>query len=459
MHHTIKIMTLNINGVSNTRMRMLDEFTHKQDVDIAPLQEVTHDNFDTVRGYNAILNIGMEKRGTAILAKWEHTLREIKRLPSGRSIAATLLDVWIINVYAPSGAEKRHDREIFFNQGITYLFPTSSTRLIMAGDFNCVTSSVDCSGAPNMSRALKSLLAGMGLADAWDTHHIRPAYTHFTSGGAARIDRIYITDELRSRKQGSKDIPAVFTDHLAVALRITFGTPATVPRRFTWRMNITLLRQQSFKQQLNDHWANRRRAARQFPTKVQWWESRVKRRLRQVFQREGTARQRDRRELENLYYEMMHQVLQNPIPNENTGMILRKLKAIIIRLNTIQQRGVKLDVHEADTVPGEEISVHQYIRSRNQRTMRTISQVTDEQGEQWSEQTQILRIFTTHMSRLFDTIAIDETSFRQLVAVGTSALPDTAADLLEEPITLEELETAIRNGKKKKIPWPRCYMS
>jgi hypothetical protein len=94
-----------------------------------------------------------------------------------------------------------------------------------------------------MSRSLNSLLAGMGLGDAWDTHHIRPAYTHYTSGGAPRTVRIYITDELSSRKQGAEVIPAAFTDYLAVLLRITFATPATVSRKFTWRMNITLLRE------------------------------------------------------------------------------------------------------------------------------------------------------------------------------------------------------------------------
>jgi endonuclease/exonuclease/phosphatase family metal-dependent hydrolase len=92
-----------------------------------------------------------------------------------------------------------------------------------------------------MSKMLKSLVTGMGLTYAWDTHHTRQAYTHYTSSRAARIDWIYINKELRSRIQGAALTPTGFTDHLAVTLRISANTIPTTMRRFTWRINITLL--------------------------------------------------------------------------------------------------------------------------------------------------------------------------------------------------------------------------
>jgi exonuclease III len=79
MTQTIKLATLNINGIeAETRMRMLNDFLHKQDIDIAVLQEVTHDKFDVIYGYNVLLNIGTERRGTAILTRWEYTPQNIK---------------------------------------------------------------------------------------------------------------------------------------------------------------------------------------------------------------------------------------------------------------------------------------------------------------------------------------------------------------------------------------------
>jgi exonuclease III len=57
--HTYKITTININGIaSSTEMQMLVDFVHKNYVDIAILQEVTHGNFDSLRGYKAIVNEG-----------------------------------------------------------------------------------------------------------------------------------------------------------------------------------------------------------------------------------------------------------------------------------------------------------------------------------------------------------------------------------------------------------------
>jgi len=99
--------------------------------------------------------------------------------------------------------------------------------MIVAGDFNCVLSPADATGRGNYSRALDTLTKGLGLKDAWGTPHKRPTYTHYTTTGAPRIDRIYITENLRKHEQGMETVVAAFTDHLAVVLRITLDTRHT----------------------------------------------------------------------------------------------------------------------------------------------------------------------------------------------------------------------------------------
>ena len=114
MPHTYKIATLNINGIATyTKMSMLADFLKRQDIDIALVQEVTHNEFTNIHEYNAIVNEGTDKRGTAILVKTGLQIQDIKRMPSGRGIAAMFQGIWIINIYAPSGAEKRVEREYF----------------------------------------------------------------------------------------------------------------------------------------------------------------------------------------------------------------------------------------------------------------------------------------------------------------------------------------------------------
>jgi exonuclease III len=86
---------------------MLEDYLRKHDIDIALLQEKTHPDLSTLRNYNAHINQGTEGRGTAILTKAELTVTNNKRLPSGGGIASIINGTWIINIYAPSGAEIR----------------------------------------------------------------------------------------------------------------------------------------------------------------------------------------------------------------------------------------------------------------------------------------------------------------------------------------------------------------
>lgn len=84
MIHTFKVATLNINGLrSTTEMRMLNDVLRRQYIDIALLQEVTHNGFDSFRGYVAIVNEETTKRGTAMIIKEGLSICNIKRLPSG----------------------------------------------------------------------------------------------------------------------------------------------------------------------------------------------------------------------------------------------------------------------------------------------------------------------------------------------------------------------------------------
>jgi exonuclease III len=110
---------------------MLEEFLHKHDIDIALLQEITHHDLSTLRNYNAHINQGTEGRRTAILTKAELTVTNNKRLPSGRGIASIINGAWIINIYAPSGAEKNAEREIFYTNDLPHLLPTTKSDMFL----------------------------------------------------------------------------------------------------------------------------------------------------------------------------------------------------------------------------------------------------------------------------------------------------------------------------------------
>jgi exonuclease III len=141
------------------------EFILVHEIDILLVQEVTKMIQQDLFGYEIHYNIGTSKRGTAIVTREGIRLENIIRLPSGRAIGARFRDTWIINIYAPSGPAKRHEREHFYSTDLAYLLTTEPQCIVMGGDFNCVLKRVDTTGNFNYSRALDALVGGMDLHD------------------------------------------------------------------------------------------------------------------------------------------------------------------------------------------------------------------------------------------------------------------------------------------------------
>jgi len=99
MPYTYKIAKINTNGkASRIRLTMLEEYLKQQDIEIALLQEVTNTNLTTLRRYNTHINVGIENKGTAILAKEGLILTNTTRLPSGRGMATRLEGIQTINI-------------------------------------------------------------------------------------------------------------------------------------------------------------------------------------------------------------------------------------------------------------------------------------------------------------------------------------------------------------------------
>jgi exonuclease III len=165
----------------------LEEFLHKQDIDIALLQEVTNHNLNSIRRYTAHINQGTEGRETAIMTKVGLSISNIKRLPSGREMAAIFNGTWIVNIYAPLGAEKKTERERFYTNDLTYMLPTKHTEIILAGNFNCILDTVDSTGHKSFSRALSSIVSGYRLHDVWYASRSRHGYTHYAPKDGVRF--------------------------------------------------------------------------------------------------------------------------------------------------------------------------------------------------------------------------------------------------------------------------------
>ena len=99
---------------------MLQDFLRRQETDILSLEEVTHPALNELHNYKTYNNVGTAMRGTALVTREEIAITNITNLPSGRGIAAEFRGIWMINIYAPSGAARKKERE-FFNSERAYL--------------------------------------------------------------------------------------------------------------------------------------------------------------------------------------------------------------------------------------------------------------------------------------------------------------------------------------------------
>jgi exonuclease III len=98
----------------------------------------------------------------------------------GRGISDLFNETRIINIYAPSGSEKKREREEFYTDHVARLPTHSGENMVLAGDFNCVLTPSDCTGSLNISQSIGRLVTGLDLVGVWNMNEVRKIDTHYT---------------------------------------------------------------------------------------------------------------------------------------------------------------------------------------------------------------------------------------------------------------------------------------
>lgn len=155
-------------------------------------------------------------------------------------VMAVEFDDWVIvNVYAPAGADKKQEREQFFQDLEPWISRHSS--IVLGGDFNCVLNPAKdrvtnrraakgTTESPELSRVISSRY----LTDAITLiHHIDDEeeeidplhhYSYWARDGASRLDRFYVKGEPYSQTQWvTAESPANDSDHQEVCLELYAG--------------------------------------------------------------------------------------------------------------------------------------------------------------------------------------------------------------------------------------------
>jgi hypothetical protein len=323
----------------------------------------------------------------------------------------------------------------------------------LAGDFNCVTSSSDCTGTPNGNKALSSIITGLALHDVYDTRLQQPPYTRYTTKSKTRINRIYLKETLWKRKQGADTVIAPFSDHSAVMVRLTYQYQ-TIPQKIQqWKMNISMLDDSAFCD-MTRLWTRWKGNTCHYPNKSSWWDRYIKKQIKQTFIREGTSRNKERRNMEEFYYAAIYHAIRSTSSTENLVINIRRLKAKILQLTSQTMRGVILDTSEKDFMQGEEITTYQYIRSRKRQQTCQVMKILDDQGNLQTDNEVIMQQFENFLTKKYSLLSSDTNSYQKVISGEMPKIRDEENTILENPITIEEVREAVKKGKRNKSPGP-----
>ena len=294
-----KIISVNVNGIRNcVTQTLLKKFLFNEDIDIALLQEVNDNNLDFLfPQYDYVSNVGEKLRGTAIIYRKQLVPTEIEQSPCGRITSLTLNKIRIINIYAPSGSNKKSERNLFFTHDLLYYLRHTHLPTLLAGDFNCVLEGKDQSSTPsNFCKSLFNVCKELNLTDAWRyVHPNEVEFSFFRSSSASRLDRFYVSSHLVQHLKSSEMVPVPFSDHCIVTLSIQSPERlCSLPYgRGTWKLNSSLLHDPNVIKELETLYKSLKKSQSQCQSRMEWWSKRVKPRIKSFFVRTGVQKSKE----------------------------------------------------------------------------------------------------------------------------------------------------------------------
>ena len=466
---SLVIGSLNVNGSRSRQKRaMIKDYFDLKRVDVLFLQE-THtapsDETDWAlewggpccfsHGTTSSAGVAVVFRAAAAV-----TVISTKEVLQGRLllVQAQVQDVvfTFVNIYAPNvGA----DRVSFFQTLKDQLMTHLQDQLVVGGDFNCTLDfTMDRVGEephPQSARTLASVLSQLDMVDSFRVRHPRARrYTWVRAGTArptaARLDRIYVPETLRSQLIRSSISPVGFSDHhLVVAeLLVSPGTRTSTH----WHFNNRLLQDRVFCRCFQAFWERWQGQKVVFPSLRLWWEV-GKAQVRvfcQQYSSHSSSRLKDTiRGLEAQIQDLEERLRQGPDPN--TAPLLREKRTALgsflqerVKGALVRSRYQRLQDMDAPTSFFFNLE-----RTSAQRTRTACLQLPE--GGTTSDPVEMGRLCASFYRTLFTAEDCDQGSRAELLE-GLPQLSPGERAALDSELTLEELTAAVGQMSSGRSP-------
>ena len=182
MRAKIKILSLNVGMKSDLAGLITLIQVHKLDIILLQEVRISDDQLNQqIRNHGFTGNVSFDsedpmKPGVAMVWRSVLPVREIVTIVPCRAQLAYLGSIAVVNIYAPSGSDRKFERGSFFARDIFRAFSMNSTtsNWIVGGDFNCVLKPIDVENGRKRSLAKKDPLSNF-LSEPLDAYKFTTA--------------------------------------------------------------------------------------------------------------------------------------------------------------------------------------------------------------------------------------------------------------------------------------------
>ena len=263
MAHTLKCLSLNVNGIRDYHKRKdIFDYLRGKNAQIIMLQE-THlktQEENIVRsmwGYECILSgDSTNSNGVGIFfnSNFQHKIHKVTRDLEGKYI---VLDIemqskryTIINLYGPSD----RDYPTFFEDILEKVEDMNNESIIIGGDWNVIpdmgldTHNYRGGNRPRARAKINEMIEIMNLTDIWRELHPNDkkfTWRRFNSAQQGRLDYFIVSENLLQNNASAEIEPGYRTDHAIITLEISLSDTNLRTRTY-WKFNNSLLKDNKY---------------------------------------------------------------------------------------------------------------------------------------------------------------------------------------------------------------------
>ena len=467
---TITLLTLNVRGASN-KEKHIRHLIHTYNTDIIILQETNFTKANTAENFARRLGIAQAHhslstrhigRGTStLITSSTFSITDTHSDTDGKLSVVTLKGqdtiITIVNIHGPV---KERDSLPFYRD-LEKLLTTNyqNHNIILAGDLNYIDDRLDIAGSEDKKtkriqrdkpRAdiINNIKMHFNLVDTFRTLHpniIQFTHSSKTYNSQTRLDRIYAPTHMKISKAQHLFNTLYFSDHTAVLATLN-KNEQTHNKSTYWKLNNSLLIKEQYTRRIQD--------TIQFYTKsipktnmIQHWED-FKADIKQTTIQIAQSLNKIRTHKETL--------IQNQLK------ILKETKGNIEQIDTLEKELTEMHEHKyrgakvrsrIEQLGSEDPTHHTIILEQCIQRAKQIKHIIDENNAETSDPRQIQTIFTDYYTRLYKHEATDRDKQDKYLTF-TKPLPDCDKNIIDTPIQLNDIKTAIQKLNGNKSPGP-----